>query len=145
MKEIVGKYCVDISDAFVDGTKLEANANKYKFVWRPGKRHDKLNEGLRTVISVYFPLPEGKRAFISKEVGGYLSMLRQKIADAGLVIASGSGHRQEQIVRDFHSLEKMLLKTLKYEEIEAICGPGRNSYRQRFGEFTEKTLRSPKI
>lgn len=141
MKEIVGKYCVDISDAFVDGTKLEANANKYKFVWRPGKRHDKLNERLRTVISVYFPLPEGKRAFISKEVGGYLSMLRQKIADAGLVIASGSGHRQEQIVRDFHSLEKMLLKTLKYEEIEAICGPGRNSYYKTDRDATAMCLK----
>ena len=33
MKEIVKRYGMDISDAFVDGTKLEANANKYKFVW----------------------------------------------------------------------------------------------------------------
>ena len=69
MKEIVRKYDMDISDAFVDGTKLEANANKYKFVWRPGKRHDKLNEGLRTVISAYFPLPAGKKEFISKARG----------------------------------------------------------------------------
>lgn len=117
MKEIVRKYGMDISDAFVDGTKLEANANKYKFVWRPGKRHDKLNEGLRTVISAYFPLPAGKKEFISKEAGSYLSMLGRKIADAVLAIVSGSGHRQVQIVRDFHTLEKMLLKTLEYEEI----------------------------
>ena len=141
MKEIVRKYGMDISDAFVDGTKLEANANKYKFVWRPGKRHDKLNEGLRTVISAYFPLPAGKKEFISKEVGGYLSMLGRKIADAGLAIVSGSGHRQEQIVRDFHSLEKMLLKTLEYEEIEAICGPGRNSYYKTDRDATAMCLK----
>lgn len=141
MKEIVRKYGMDISDAFVDGTKLEANANKYKFVWRPGKRHDKLNEGLRTVISAYFPLPAGKKEFISKEVGGYLSMLGRKIADAGLAIVSGSGHRQEQIVRDFHSLEKMLLKTLEYEETEAICGPGRNSYYKTDRDATAMCLK----
>ena len=128
MKEIIKRYNVDISDAFVDGTKLEANANKYKFVWRPRKRHEKLNEGLRTVISAYFPLPEGKKEFISKEVAGYLSMLGQKIKGMGLAVSNGTGCRPAQIVRDFHSLEKMLLRALKYEEIDDICGPGRNSY-----------------
>ena len=72
VKEIVKKYGIDVSDAFVDGTKLEANANKYKFVWRPGKRHEKLNDGLRTIISTYFPLSAGKKEFISKEVANYL-------------------------------------------------------------------------
>lgn len=47
VKAIIKKYNIDISDAFVDGTKLEANANKYKFVWKPRKRHDKLNEGFK--------------------------------------------------------------------------------------------------
>lgn len=41
MKEIVRKYHIDISEVFIDGTKLEANANKYKFVWKPRKKHDK--------------------------------------------------------------------------------------------------------
>ena len=55
-------------------------------------------------------------------------MLKQKITDRNIPIVSGSGHRQTQIVKDYHSLEKMLLKTLQYEEIEAICGTERNSY-----------------
>ena len=142
MKEIVKRYGMDISDAFVDGTKLEANANKYKFVWRPGKRHEKLNEGLRTVISAYFPLPEGKKEFISKEVAGYLSMLGQKIKDAGLSVSNGSGRRTAQIVRDFHSLEKMLLRALEYEEIEGTCGPGRNSYYKTDRDATAMCLKA---
>ena len=141
VKEIVKKYGIDVSDAFVDGTKLEANANKYKFVWRPGKRHEKLNNRLRTIISTYFPLSPGKKGFISKEVANYLSMLGCKIAEAGIAIVSGSGHRQEQIVRDFHSLEKMLLKTLEYEEIEAVCGPGRNSYYKTDRDATAMCLK----
>ena len=62
----------------------------------------------------------------------------------GLAVVSGTGHRQAQIVRDFHSLEKMLLRTLEYEEIEAICGPARNSYYKtdRDGDATAMCLKA---
>ena len=142
VKSIIKKYNIDISDVFVDGTKLEANANKYKFVWKPRQRHDRLNDGLKKIISKYFPLASGKKEFISKEVASYLSQLEQKIADTGIVIVSGSGHRQSEIVRDFHSLKKMLLKTLEYEEIEAICGSGRNSYYKTDKDATAMCLKS---
>ena len=142
MSAIVRKYKIDVSDAFIDGTKLEANSNKYKFVWKPRKKHDRLNEGLRTIISTYFELPEGKREFVSKEIAGFLSRLRAKIEDTGLAVASGTGHRQTQIVRDFHSLEKMLLRALEYEEIEAICGPARNSYYKTDRDATAMCLKA---
>ena len=141
MSAMVRKYKIDVSDAFIDGTKLEANSNKYKFVWKPRKKHDRLNEGLRTIISTHFDLPDGKREFISQEVAGFLSRLRTKIKNMGLAVVSGTGHRQAQIVRDFHSLEKMLLKTLQYEEIEAICGPARNSYYKTDRDATAMCLK----
>lgn len=31
-----------LTDAFIDGTKWEANANRYKFVWKPETYHRKL-------------------------------------------------------------------------------------------------------
>ena len=142
VEAIIKKYNIDTADVFLDGTKLEANANKYKFVWKPRQRHDRLNEGLRKIISNYFPLAPGKKEFISKEVAGYLSQLEQKITEAGIHIVSGSGHRQPQIVKDFHSLKKMLLKTLEYEEIEAICGSGRNSYYKTDKDATAMCLKS---
>ena len=141
MSAIVRKYGIDVSDAFIDGTKLEANSNKYKFVWKPRKKHDRLNEGLRTIISAHFDLPDGKREFISKEIAGFLSRLREKIEDMGLAVVSGTGHRQAPIVRDFHSLEKMLLKALEYEEIEAICGTTRNSYYKTDRDATAMCLK----
>ena len=122
-KEIIRKYGIDTSDTFIDGTKLEANANKYKFVWKPRKNHDRLNEGLRTIISDYFLLSPKKKEFVSKEVAEYLSKLREKIETMGIPIVSGSGHRQAPIVRAYHVLEKMLLKKLQYEEIEAVMHP----------------------
>ena len=141
-KEIIRKFGIDTSDTFVDGTKLEANANKYKFVWKPRKNHDRLNEGLRTIISEYFLLPPRKKDFISKEVAEYLSKLREKIETMGIPIVSGSGHRQAPIVRAYHVLEKMLLKKLQYEEIEAICGPERNSYFKTDKDATAMCLKS---
>ena len=141
-KEIIRKYGIDTSDTFVDGTKLEANANKYKFVWKPRKNHERLNEGLRTILSTYFLLPPKKKEFVSKEVAEYLSQLREKIEAMGIPIVSGPGHRQDPIVRAYHALEKMLLKTLQYEEIEAICGPDRNSYFKTDKDATAMCLKS---
>ena len=58
------------------GVGLEANSNKYKFVWKPGKKHGRLNEGLKKIISGHFGLPDGKKEFISKEIAGSICVLR---------------------------------------------------------------------
>ena len=112
VEAIIKKYNIDTADVFLDGTKLEANANKYKFVWKPRQRHDRLNEGLRKIISNYFPLAPGKKKFISKEVASYLSQLERKISEAGILIVSGSGHRQPQIVKErlYYSLVYNLVR-----------------------------------
>ena len=39
--------------AFLDGSKFEADANKYKFVWKPTKYHQKLSDKIR-IISVSY-------------------------------------------------------------------------------------------
>lgn len=42
-KTIIEEFNLDISNQYLDGTKMEANANKYKFVWKPTKFHEKLD------------------------------------------------------------------------------------------------------
>lgn len=50
-KEIFSKLCsqikkeaeIEFDDAFIDGTKFEANANKYKFVWKPITYHKNIS------------------------------------------------------------------------------------------------------
>ena len=37
----------------MDGTKFEANANKYKFVWKPTTFHKKLISNIREIFSKY--------------------------------------------------------------------------------------------
>ena len=43
-KSIIDEFNLDISNQYLDGTKIEANANKYKFVWKPKTFHKKLND-----------------------------------------------------------------------------------------------------
>ncbi len=42
-KAIINELNIDVSNQYLDGTKIEANANKYKFVWKPTTYHQKLD------------------------------------------------------------------------------------------------------
>ena len=35
---------IEFEDAFIDGSKFEANANKYKFVWKPITFHERISK-----------------------------------------------------------------------------------------------------
>lgn len=60
-KEIFALICTQIKkelrlefeDAFIDGTKFEANANKYKFVWMPLTFHERLSIKAYEIIFKY--------------------------------------------------------------------------------------------
>ena len=41
---------IELEDAFIDGSKFEANANKYKFVWKPTTFHRRLSEKMNRLI-----------------------------------------------------------------------------------------------
>ena len=51
-KTIIKEFNVNISDQYVDGTKIEANANKYKFVWKPTTYHKKLDVKIKDLLIV---------------------------------------------------------------------------------------------
>ncbi|UKI49669.1 MAG: hypothetical protein L6U99_13755 [Clostridium sp.] len=42
-----------MDDLYLDGSKFEANANKYKFVWKPTTFHNKLSDKVRQLLSEY--------------------------------------------------------------------------------------------
>ena len=49
-QEIKREIGVEFEDAFIDGTKFEANANKYKFVWKPTTFYKKLSCKINDLI-----------------------------------------------------------------------------------------------
>jgi len=42
---------IEFEDAFIDGTKQEANSNKYKFVWKPTAFHERISNTANSIIN----------------------------------------------------------------------------------------------
>ena len=52
-KVIIEEFGLDIDNQYLDGTKIETNANKYKFVWKPTNFHKKLDSKIRNLLSLF--------------------------------------------------------------------------------------------
>ena len=50
MNQIAETCKLDFEDVFIDGSKIEADANKYKFVWKPTTYHVKLCDKIRDLL-----------------------------------------------------------------------------------------------
>ena len=118
--EIAKEMNIEMDDAFIDGTKYEANANKYKFVWKPTKHHKRLTVKASEIIKKY-QLYENYREeeFIrSNTLANAITNLKLR--------------RDKFDEITYRNVEKALLglleKTLEYEEKEEIIGPNRKSY-----------------
>lgn len=139
---IARRYRIDLSDCFLDGTKLEANANKYKFVWKPTASHAKLIAKASALIAEHFGAEGLPKAVTALQMGAYLTRLKSEIEEGGLrAEAPGKGHRAPKIVKDYALLEKYMLKALEYEEKESICGRSRNSYYKTDRDATAMCLK----
>lgn len=124
--QIVGKLSVlgeiRFEHLFVDGTKIEANANKYSFVWKKSTtryeaRVDKELEKL---------LPElcGEYGVISVDIEGLLDALESKV---DFPFVHGRGKRKSQLQRDIEKLRELVARKAKYTAYQAtFCG--RNSF-----------------
>ena len=127
VSQFIKETGISVDDCFLDGTKIEANANKYKFVWKPTTFHKRLDGNIKALLSKYFTI--GKTEPLkSIEVAEYITKL------GGLAL--GKDGR-----KDYRRLEKYLLKLLEYEEKEEICGPNRNSYFKTDKDATAMALK----
>ena len=132
--EIWSPVASTMSDCFIDGTKIEADANKYKFVWKPSRWHDKLSDKARRLLAL-MGLERGVPSsdFLSS------SLLATKITEAGKQLETASDRKAyEGMIRN---LTIYLEKTLEYEEKECICGPYRNSYYKTDHDATAMCLK----
>lgn len=141
---ILNKYQIPIDDCFLDGTKIEANANKYKFVYKPITFKTRLFDKIRNLLIQYIELSESKNTFTSKEVAGYVSLMIEMLKKQNIDIDNipvGRGHRKPKIASDYLLLTSYLIKLLDYEEKEEICGPDRNSYYKTDHDATAMCLK----
>ncbi len=140
-KAMIDELNVDITIQYNDGTKIEANANKYKFVWKPTTYHKKLNVKIKELLlnmSIEFNDKDLIKSYqLNKLIKEYI--VREKIDINS--IPTGKGKRLTKVQKNYKLAYQYLLKLLEYEEKEEICGKNRNSYYKTDKDATAMVLK----
>lgn len=125
---------IQYENIFIDGTKIEAYANKYSFVWK------------KTVIKNEQRMQEKARVFLTKlniDYNANLSLsespitvetmkkavafLKKKQTDEKIEFVSGKGKRKTGLQRATETIEEFLEKQTKYDRYNELFA-GRNSF-----------------
>ncbi len=138
-KVIIHKRKVDTSKLYIDGTKIEAYANKYTFVWKKAtesfkrKLMDKISKTLKELNSFFDQTLQNTTYEASDEYTPYfliniIRKLQEFIDENNIQITSGRGKHKHQSQRLRDKFQGYYHFMLKYIEIIDICGENRNSY-----------------
>ena len=118
---------------FIDGTKIEANANKYTFVWKKAvtKSQAKLLIKLADFIAECEQLYDIKIVYGDTVKMKHVKKLRKKLYELkqkeNVVFVYGIGKRKTPLQKSMETLEDYLSRLKKYNQAIHTCGE-RNSY-----------------
>lgn len=118
---------------FIDGTKIEANANRYTFVWKKAvsKNQAKLFDKIAVFVEECEELYGIKTVYngqISLHTLKRLQKQLEKIqTEEEIVFVYGSGKRKTQLQKSTETLDAYIKKLYEYKQNLSICGE-RNSY-----------------
>ena len=129
---------VDQAHLYIDGSKIEANANKYTWVWKKAttKSRDKLYSKLTALFQemnsttlLYHSVQIGLREEYAIEyVEDILIKFKELTNIKEEAIPNGKGHHKTPEQRQFVLLREYLNKLKSYAKHIEICGEKRNSY-----------------
>ena len=140
-KAIIKETGVDTSDIFIDGSKFEANANKYKFVWKPRKNLVNLE---KNIVDLFFKYNIKISKVDNSSITESIFKLIIQAEKLGIDITKaerGRGKKLLEIQKDYFKSLEYLKRFLKYSEQIDICGPNRNSYFKTDHEATAMCLK----
>ena len=129
---------VDLKHIYIDGTKIEANANKYTWVWKKSciKNRNKTFEKVTALISeinekdlMFCNVKIGTRKeydidYLNEIITEYIKLLCIDINS----FVHGSGKRKTQEQKHYEMLVEYTEKLKTYAKHINICGEKRNSY-----------------
>lgn len=124
---------IKFENLFVDGTKIEANANKYTFVWKKvinkneAKMHLKIAELIDLINTNHLTTLTFVHEEPTKSLEKMISFLRQEQKDQEIIFVYGIGKRKSLIQKYLEQAEEYLMRQQKYNESHQLF-QGRNSY-----------------
>ena len=125
--EISGK------EIFIDGTKMEACANRYTFVWKKAvtknqkKRMEKMAELMEECVEAYGLEPVRKGEVHLRHLKKLRKQLLQIARKENIIFVHGTGKRKTQLQRHLEAVTEGLEKLKEYGKKIHTCGE-RNSY-----------------
>ena len=125
--EISGK------EIFIDGTKIEANANKYTFVWKKSvtknqaKLLDKMASLVQECVETYGMRKIWRGQVKEKHLKKVIRQLYRIKEEESIEFVHGSGKRKTQLQRHIEELEEGAARLKEYSRKLSILGE-RNSY-----------------
>ena len=125
---------IKYQNIFIDGTKIEANANKYTFVWKKttNKYESKLQEKIKKILPELATEFEIKIGNIENRITvAKIKEITEKLYDIkeanNIDFVKGKGKRKSTIQKYVETLEEFIEKQSKYDNYNKIFD-GRNSF-----------------
>lgn len=135
-KVIFQRENVDLEHTYIDGTKIEANANKYSWVWKKSciKNRDKTFEKVSELIDIIniedlalMNIKVEKRTEYSIEYLEEVLQLYSQICCIDIEkFVYGRGARKTNLQRKYEKLSEYIEKLKRYAKHIEICGEKRN-------------------
>ena len=135
---IFEKDKVDLEHVYIDGTKIEANANKYTWVWKKScmvnrdkvflkvtELIDRINTEELAFLNIKF---ETRTEYAIEYLDGILKQYAKIYSLNPQSFVFGKGHRKSIQQRHYQALEEYRNRLVSYANHIEICGEIRNSY-----------------
>ena len=151
---------VDLNHVYIDGTKIEANANKYTWVWKKSciksrnKVFGKLTELLKEMNeamaiqkrSIFEIRQEYAIEYVEYILATFLDAVGMKVEE----FVHGKGKRKTAYQKLWEKVRECLKKLKAYAQKIEICGEDRNSYSKTdpdatFLRFTRDHMRNDQL
>ena len=124
---------LSLSSVFIDGTKLEANANRYSFVWKKStwNNEQKLQEKMKAELPA-LATEFGLRFYVGQMIKVKdLKKLRKRLkalqAERGIAFVHGKGQRKPSLQRALEKVAAYLVRQKQYDDYNHSFGE-RNSF-----------------
>jgi hypothetical protein len=137
-QEIMKREDIETDKLYIDGTKIEADANKYTFKWKNSilKFRDKLYIKITKALPELNEIFKGngykeiieKDKYKPKEITKIVNRLVGLIDCLGIKCVYGKGRRKHPIQGLYDDFQGYYSKLVEYEKDLKIIGPNRNSY-----------------
>lgn len=124
---------ISYKNVFIDGTKMEADANRYSFVWKKAilKNEAKMHEKVRNLINDIncdymqaFPFHDETAAY---DLDTIVSFLSEECISQEVTFVYGSGHRPCLLQKQYDQIKKYSERQHSYD-LSRKKFAGRNSY-----------------